>query len=95
VQGLVPNEGPMTGKTENLINGLQFYKAKIMAKFTDWRNKEIYVGYLVSVARLEKVQLALATSGNILPEVSSNMLFSRLWSSRCFRRAISAGSPSS
>ena len=41
VQKLVPNEGPMTGKTEIIINGLQFYKAKIVVKFTDGRNEEI------------------------------------------------------
>ena len=41
VQGLVPNEGPMTGKTEISIQGLQFYKAKIVVKFTDGRNEEV------------------------------------------------------
>lgn len=41
IQGLVPNEGPMTGKTDISIYGLQFYKAKIVVKFTDGRNEEI------------------------------------------------------
>eukprot|EP00282_Hemiselmis_andersenii_P033114 CAMPEP_0169473832 /NCGR_PEP_ID=MMETSP1042-20121227/25923_1 /TAXON_ID=464988 /ORGANISM="Hemiselmis andersenii, Strain CCMP1180" /LENGTH=751 /DNA_ID=CAMNT_0009587801 /DNA_START=155 /DNA_END=2407 /DNA_ORIENTATION=- len=40
VQALVPNEGPMTGKTEIIIKGLEFTKGKIIVKFTDGRNEE-------------------------------------------------------
>jgi dynein heavy chain len=41
VTALVPNEGPFTGKTEVIIKGLEFFKAKIIVKFTDGRNEEI------------------------------------------------------
>ena len=41
VTALVPNEGPMTGKSEVIIKGLEFTKGKITVKFTDGRNEEI------------------------------------------------------
>eukprot|EP00960_Hanusia_phi_P043077 755854-Hanusia_phi.AAC.7 len=41
VQGLEPDEGPITGKTEVIVHGLDFSKGKITIKFTDGRNEEV------------------------------------------------------